>query len=459
MCIFSVRSRRFTQEVAMGSRCLFTAFLGLLILAMFQPAVMLFSQQKMDSIQRAQSEQILRDAYDNVKKHYYDSKYHGLDLDARYHDFDARVKNAPNLGQAFRMVAAFLDGLNDSHTFFEPPSRTSRTEDGYQLRIYGDNCFVVAVRPGTDAEAKVHIGDQVLTYNNYNVNRADKWKMEYYFKALAPQPASVLELRDPAGQERKVTVDAKVRELKKVMDLTGANSGGDMWDLVREGENSNRIMRQRWVNVSDVMIWKMPIFFLEDTEIDHIFAEARKHRALIIDLRGNPGGAVVTLERIISDMFEGEVKVADRIGRKDLKPEIAKAHGGDKFSGKVIVILDSGSASAAELLARVIQLEKRGTVIGDRSSGAVMESLRYPASQGVDTKIFYGFSITEADLIMKDGKSLEHVGVTPDETVLPTAKDLARGWDPVLSRAAELAGVTLEPAAAGKLFPIEWMPN
>jgi C-terminal processing protease CtpA/Prc len=372
----------------MGSRCLFTAFLSLLILAMFQPAVMLFSQQKMDSIQRAQSEQILRDAYDNVKKHYYDSKYHGLDLDARYHDFDARVKNAPNLGQAFRMVAAFLDGLNDSHTFFEPPSRTSRTEDGYQLRIYGDNCFVVAVRPGTDAEAKVHIGDQVLTYNNYNVNRADKWKMEYYFKALAPQPASVLELRDPAGQERKVTVDAKVRELKKVMDLTGANSGGDMWDLVREEENSNRIMRQRWVNVSDVMIWKMPIFFLEDTEVDHIFAEARKHRALIIDLRGNPGGAVVTLERIISDMFEGEVKVADRIGRKDLKPEIAKAHGGDKFTGKVIVILDSGSASAAELLARVIQLEKRGTVIGDRSSGAVMESLRYPASQGVDTKIF-----------------------------------------------------------------------
>jgi C-terminal processing protease CtpA/Prc len=435
------------------------AALIILTFVTLQPVASLFSQQKLDSIQRAQSEQMLRDAYENVKKHYYDPKYHGLDLDARFHEFDAKIKTAPDLGQAFRMVAAFLDGLNDSHTFFEPPSRTARIENGYQLRIYGDSCFVVAIKPGSDAETKVHLGDQVLTYNNYNVNRGDMWKMEYYFKVLAPQRSAALAVRDPAGQERKVTVDAQVRELKKVADLTGGNSGNDFWDLVREGENSNRLMRQRWVIVSDVMVWKMPAFFLDDTEVDRLFAEAKKHRALIIDLRGNPGGAIVTLERMISDVFDGEIKVADRIGRKELKPELAKAHGGVKFSGKIIVIQDSGSASAAELFARVMQLEKRGTVIGDRSAGAVMESLRYPASQGTDTKILYGFSITEADLIMKDGKSLEHVGVTPDEIVLPAAKDLARGWDPVLSRAAELAGVTLEPAAAGKLFPTEWMPN
>ena len=88
-----------------------------------------------------------------------------------------------------------------------------------------------------------------------------------------------------------------------------------------------------------------------------------------------------------------------------------------------------------------------------------MEALEYANTQGIDTKIAYAFSITEADLIMKDGKSLEHIGVTPDEIVLPTAKDLARGWDPVLARAAALAGLNLEPAVAGKLFPVEWTPN
>lgn len=87
-----------------------------------------------------------------------------------------------------------------------------------------------------------------------------------------------------------------------------------------------------------------------------------------------------------------------------------------------------------------------------------MEARHYPYSQGLDTKIFYGFSVTDADLIMKDGKSIEHTGVTPDEVVLPTGQDLAAGRDPVLARAAELAGEKLSPAEAGKMFPFEWEP-
>jgi C-terminal processing protease CtpA/Prc len=85
-----------------------------------------------------------------------------------------------------------------------------------------------------------------------------------------------------------------------------------------------------------------------------------------------------------------------------------------------------------------------------------MESRRYEFHQGVNTQFFYGVSITDADLTMSDGKSLERAGVKPDETILPTSADLAAGRDPVLARAAEIAGVGLDAAAAGKLFPIEW---
>jgi C-terminal processing protease CtpA/Prc len=423
------------------------------------PGADLLSQQKMDNFNRDRARAMLRDAYDDVKKHYYDTKYHGLNIDARFHEYDQKIGDASSLSQSFGDIAGFLDGLNDSHTFFTPPRRTHRVDYGYRVQMYGDDCFVTRVRPGTDAESKVHPGDQVLGYNKLAVNRQDFWKMSYYFNSLAPQRASLLDVRDPSGQSRQLTIDAKVRELKRVLDFTGQDGAGDIWDYIREEENSDHVVRQRWVDAGDVMIWKMPEFFIEDREVDRIFGEARKHKTLILDLRGNPGGAIVTLDRMLGHLFDHDVKIADRVGRKEMKPEIAKTRGGDTFSGKLIVLVDSTSASCAELFPRVIQLEHRGTVIGDRTAGAVMESRHYPGSQGTNTKIFYGFSVTEADLTMTDGKSLEHIGVTPDEIVIPTAQDLASGKDPVLARALELAGQKVDPVAVGKMFPFEWLPN
>jgi hypothetical protein len=56
---------------------------------------------------------------------------------------------------------------------------------------------------------------------------------------------------------------------------------------------------------------------------------------------------------------------------------------------------------------------------------------------------------------MPDGKSLEKV--TPDEVILPSALDIAKRHDPVLSRAAAIARIELAPEKAGTLFPVEWL--
>lgn len=414
------------------------------------------SQQKMDSFSADYARAILRDAHDAVKRNYYDPNYHGVDIDARYHEYNERIKNAPSIDQAFHMVAAYLEGLKDSHTYFQPPSRHSRIDYGFRMRIFGDNCFITRVRPGTDAESKVHPGDQVIAYDGFDVNRTDFQDLSYYFNGLAPQRTTVLNLHDPQGKERKVTVDSKVRELKKVYDLA---QGSDIWDIIRDSENFDHLVRQRHYEIGDVMIWKMPEFVLDDGGVDHLFDIARKYKDLILDLRGNPGGSILTLERMIGNVFDHDIKIADRIARKNPKPQLAKTRGDNSFSGKILVLVDSNSASAAELSARAMQLEHRGTVLGDRSAGAVMETRFYSFSEGMDTKIFYGFAVTDADLIMKDGKSIEHAGVTPDEVILPTGQDLAAGRDPVQARAAQLVGLNLEPAKADKLFPFEWLPD
>ena len=119
--------------------------------------------------------------------------------------------------------------------------------------------------------------------------------------------------------------------------------------------------------------------------------------------------------------------------------------------------MDSQSASASEVTARVLQIEKRATVIGDRTAGAVMGSifLRHTLGHelgGVGSFAIYATSITVADLLMSDGVSLEKVGVVPDETVLPTAADLAAERDPALARAITLLGGTMTAEQAGKFY-------
>ena len=88
--------------------------------------------------------------------------------------------------------------------------------------------------------------------------------------------------------------------------------------------------------------------------------------------------------------------------------------------------------------------------------GLLSLSLQLPAANGELRLIPYGLSVTTADMIMTDGKSLERAGVTPDELLLPSQADLAAGRDPVLARAITLLGGVMDPVAAGRFFPIEW---
>jgi C-terminal processing protease CtpA/Prc len=422
------------------------------------------AQQKISSVDRDRAEEILRDVRDDVKKHYYDGKYRGVDLDARYKVYDEKIKQAQSLGEAFRDIAAYLSGLQDSHTFFEPPERSSRFDYGVSFEIIGDSAYVTELRPGSDAASRLHIGDQILGINGYKVNRKDFEDLYYYLYQLSPQTALIMDLRDPSGNVRKETVKTRFQARKKIIDEVGPESDTSLWDYTRQVELEEHLMRERWYDMGDIMIWKMPGFEMDEGVVNDMYGRARKHKALILDLRGNPGGAIITLKQALGYLFDHDVTIATRVTRKPEKPEIAKGRGSDAFMGKLIVLIDSDSDSCSELFARMVQLEHRGTIVGDQSAGAVMESRFYPHQFEVNpdmesnVQIPYGTSVTYANLIMPDGKSLEGVGVTPDVVVLPTGADLAAGRDPALAKAAELAGIKLDPAAAGKLFPFEWAP-
>lgn len=398
--------------------------------------------------QRREVQVMLQDVASDVKRHYYDPQFHGIDWDARVREAKAQIDSSDSLNLAIAHIAAALISLDDSHTFFVPPPRPYINDYGFQMQMIGDRCYVTRVRPGSDAEAKgVKPGDGIVAVNGFALSRKDFWKLEYIFGTLRPQPGLSLNLVTLAGSESRVDVMAKFRQLPAVSGI---------FDFERQMNDQEGSLLLRYAERGDdLLIVKISGFLLPPPDLDTLVGKMRKHSAVILDLRGNPGGSVETLQAVLGGMLESKVKIADRVSRGKTKAvEIKPEHHG--YTGKLVVLIDSGSASASEIFARVVQLEKRGLVVGDRSAGMVMEAEYYGHEIGTNPFIFYGVSVTSADLVMTDGHSLEHQGVVPDVEVLPTATDLANGRDPALAKAAELLDVKISPEEAGKLFPYEW---
>jgi C-terminal processing protease CtpA/Prc len=427
-----------------------TLVLALLFICAPQPAS---AQQKLDRIDRERAMSMLKNVKNAILKDYFDSNYKGMNVEERFAKAEEKLKTAESLGQAFAIIAQAVIDLDDSHTRFYPPSRNAITEYGWRMRTFGSTAFITGVKEGSDAESKgLQIGDEVLKLNGFRPTRKDLWKMIYYYQALSPQTKLTLEVRKPSGDTKQLEILSKVTTLKTVVNLSDSI---DFNEAAREGDKLVSNYKHYFSEVGSTLIWKMPDFGFDPAEVAGYMNRARDKKTIIFDLRGNPGGYVVTLEKLAGYFFEKDTKIADLKGRKKMDPQMARSQGNDVFKGNVIVLVDSASASAAEIFARLMQVEKRGTVLGDVSAGAVMQSQQVTFDAGSSTYIGYGMNLTNADVIMTDGRSIEHVGVQPDEVIIQTGEDMANRRDPVLARALAIAGVSMDPAAAGKIFPPE----
>lgn len=409
----------------------------------------------LSSTHRSQAKRMLTSLQVAIRNGYYDPTFRGIDLDAHFKQAQVKLDDARTLPHAYGIIAQALIDFDDSHTFFIPPVRSALVEYGWEMQMVGDACLVTAVKPGSDADAKgLKPGDQVLQLDQFTPYRKDLWKLRYLLYTLSPRSKVRMTVRAPGElAPRVLDIAAKVTPQPKVIDVDIENLENIIWQASREA----RAMRNQFGRAGDVAVWRLSGFDFDPRDVDRLVDMAVKGASsLVLDMRGNPGGLIKTLELITGRLFDRDVTVATVKTRKSSKPMQVKKRR-DPFSGRLVVLIDADSGSAAELLARVVQLEKRGIVIGDRSSGAVMQGqLFVDGIEGVAGIMIFQASVTSADLIMSDGASLEKVGVTPDELLLPTAADVAAGRDPVLARAIALLGGTSDPEAAGKMFPVQW---
>ncbi len=410
--------------------------------------------QKMDRIERERFKSMLTNVKNAVKKDYYDTNFHGINLDERFKTAADRLEQVNSTGEAMGVIAQVLLDFDDSHLYFLPPATNIDVEYGWRMQMHGDKCFVTIVKPKSDAEAKgLKVGDQILAIENVSPNRKDLWKINYFYNIVGKRTNLRLSILRPAESEpRQIQIESKIKQLVKVINIQML-----LFDYFKEDTRS-AVDFNYFKYVGNTTIWKMPTFAIPPDDIDTIMSKI-KGGSLILDLRGNGGGYVDTLERLAGYMFDKDLHIAELKGRKEMKPQKSKTKGKAAFAGKLIVLIDHNSGSAAEIFARLVQLENRGIVLGDVSAGAVMQSRGFFTTTGANDEVIYGASVTNADVIMSDGKSLEHIGVIPDERIIPTGEDLAKQRDPVLAKAIELAGGNVSADDAGKFFQYKWREN
>ena len=134
----------------------------------------------------------------------------------------------------------------------------------------------------------------------------------------------------------------------------------------------------------------------------------KKINGYIFDLRNNPGGLLSQAVKI-SDFFLDNGEIVSTKGRKNNENRKFFAREGDKIKGKpLIVLINNGSASAAEIVAGALQAQKRAVLLGETTYGkGSVQSIIPLKNRGA-------IRLTISKYYLPSGKSISEVGVTPD---------------------------------------------
>ena len=133
------------------------------------------------------------------------------------------------------------------------------------------------------------------------------------------------------------------------------------------------------------------------------------YRALILDVRSNPGGLLQSAVQI-ADFFIPSGTIVSTIGRIPQEDSVEKANNSaivptDK---PMVVLIDRGSASASEILSGALKDQKRALIIGERSYGKGVVQRVYPIDNST------GFKLTVSRYYTPSGGSINKTGITPD---------------------------------------------
>jgi carboxyl-terminal processing protease len=290
---------------------------------------------------------------------------------------------------------------------------------GVELKAQSGTLVIVRVISGSPAEeAGVRSGDRILVIDGQSTARMSTDQAANMLQG-ADGSVVALTLAAAGQQPRELSVRRRVVEVPSVdqVAIVDPQYGIGYLKLTCFQKTTARDL--------DTALWKL---------------HRDGMRSLVVDVRGNPGGLLVSAVEVVDRFVERGVIVTTR-GRMAQEDFTYSAHEQGKWQMPLVVIIDQDSASAAEIFAGAIRDHHRGTIVGVRSFGKGSVQGIFPLEESSA-----GIRLTTAKFYSPHGKPYSQVGVEPDIPV-PSAHVVAKpidgqppaNSDAMLSRAMQTA--------------------
>ena len=403
------------------------------------------------SADRQTRRSIFEAAWTIVRDKHYDKTLGGLDWTALRAKYEPLAVGAPDQATFYRFLNQMLGELGQSHLEVSGPGAPASphldassdepsggsAEPGLTVRAIEGRATITAVRPGSPAErAGLRPGFLVTEIGGWPVTPVTR----------AARPLRPVEERFflRVAAARRLSGAPGSRVALKYLD---ANDQPGHVVLVREQPTDKPVKLGllpalypdvRVTQSGDVGILSFNLFLSEgvlpkvSSALDGF--RARGAKAVIIDLRGNPGGQGAVAIPIAARLVDKPVTLGTLQFREFAQTFTASPSLGVKpFTGPVVILTDEGTASTAEIFAAGLQEAGRAQVVGGTSLGAVLPSQVESLPGGAVIQYVV------ADFKTPKGVLLEGRGVQPNRRVVETRAALLSGRDPVLDAAMATA--------------------
>lgn len=356
------------------------------------------------------------------------------------HDQFYKPAKLDDTSLTYGSIAGMVDALGDPHTAFVDPRRADRLNTDLQgsfegigatVEMRSGRLTIVSPIKGSPAEARgIKPGDIVLKVNDTVIENM-----------TVDEAVSII--RGPKGSKVTLTIQRANTPVFTV-DITR--------DTIRVPFVEGRIIESTGTKIAYIRMSEFGSTAPQELHTQLVQLLAQSPKALIFDLRNNPGGFLDAAQQVSGEFLKPDSVALIEQMKDGQRQEFKVRGGGAALDIPMVLLVNGGSASASEIISADLRDYKRATIIGVKTYGK--GSVQVPHQLSDQSQL----RVTIAHFLSPKGLEIHQVGISPDiEVADPTDAEVLQSKDPQLERAIQfiMSGAALDHAAI-PAFTLEW---